>query len=394
MLLSVNYFCHLTTIKKSLLDELYEIDTNSDDDVISEIDKNNVKLYKELYNEKYYNLVYDYHNAVVEEMDKSLYQSYKHKMDLFLEDKDYLARLYAIYHSRPNINSFDDLYSDLLRSIENEDDEEEGISDSYEINLMMAPSEEALYGHIKNFGDIIYNEKIDVLGIKLVKDEEKNNIRRRNLILPLYIELFDNEREYKIKSYELNGFKDKKIYPDFTNLKFEKKDEPELPKLDISNTKLEFNKRIKQRASISTMKDKDIEKELEYGIYLHHMFELIDFKNIDTSFIKDKKAKGYIDNVLKLDLFKNLDKCDIYKEYGYYDEDFDTTGFIDLMYIKDGIYYIIDYKTSDISKPGYVSQLSTYRRNIMNIFNVDKSKIRLFLVSILNCEVKEIITED
>lgn len=126
---------------------------------------------------------------------------------------------------------------------------------------------------------------------------------------------------------------------------------------------------------------------LEYGSKLHYLLELTDFKTKDTSFIKDKKEKNLIDKVLTLDIFKDLTNTNIYKEYSFFDKDNDLNGVIDLLLINSDDIKIVDYKTKNIDDEAYVTQLKYYQNFIEKSF---KKKAKIYLLSIINAELKEI----
>jgi ATP-dependent exoDNAse (exonuclease V) beta subunit len=79
-----------------------------------------------------------------------------------------------------------------------------------------------------------------------------------------------------------------------------------------------------------------------------------------------------------------------YHEYGYYDEENLTSGFIDLLFVEDGVYHIVDYKTSSIEDPAYDEQLNAYARNVMRLFNVDKDHVQLHLISIRGAKTRDV----
>lgn len=110
-----------------------------------------------------------------------------------------------------------------------------------------------------------------------------------------------------------------------------------------------------------------------------------------SSHMNEKKI---IDKVLSNSLIKNaFHASHIYPEYGYYDTENNTTGFIDLFYIKDDEYYIIDYKLKHTENDGYIDQLHTYQKNIQRIFNItDSSKIHLYLLSLIDNKYYEVET--
>ncbi len=117
---------------------------------------------------------------------------------------------------------------------------------------------------------------------------------------------------------------------------------------------------------------------------------MVDIASGDVSFISDYDERRLIKRVLDLPIMRLAKESIIHTEYQFYDPNAHSTGSIDLLFIHDGKYYIVDYKTSRINDPAYVEQLSVYADNISRIFNVEKAKIHLFLVSIVKGEQKEI----
>ncbi len=161
-----------------------------------------------------------------------------------------------------------------------------------------------------------------------------------------------------------------------------------------------FKERIKARASKKkSIKDEENEGEIQnkmsFGIKLHRLLELLDFKNPDLSYIQDSKEKAIIQKLLETPLMKEALAADeVYSEYGFFDEVNRTTGFIDLMFVKDGHYTIVDYKTKNIEDEAYVDQLRAYQRNIKDRFDLEDSDISLYLLSIIDGESKEIPTSE
>lgn len=120
---------------------------------------------------------------------------------------------------------------------------------------------------------------------------------------------------------------------------------------------------------------------LERGTRLHRLLELTDFVTKDTSFIKNEKDKKLIDKLLTHDIFKDISKYKIFKEYQYFDEEENVNGIIDLLLVeKGGDAIIVDYKTSHIDDPAYVEQLKTYKRYVDRTFGVNA---KAYLLSIM-----------
>ena len=88
--------------------------------------------------------------------------------------------------------------------------------------------------------------------------------------------------------------------------------------------------------------------------------------------------------------FDDLSTAKIYKEYGYYDELLQTTGFIDLLYFKGSECYIVDYKSRSIDDEAYERQLHVYQRNVQSLFNINKEHVHLYLLSLSENRIKEV----
>ena len=128
---------------------------------------------------------------------------------------------------------------------------------------------------------------------------------------------------------------------------------------------------------------------MELGIYLHELFESIDFLNPDYEDLSDEDIM-YVNNLLNQELFNNISNAKIYKEYEFiYTLDNDKLhGIIDLMLEYSDNIDIIDYKLMNTTSIEYIKQLNGYKNYIENTFN---KKVKIYLYSILNNEIKEII---
>ena len=113
--------------------------------------------------------------------------------------------------------------------------------------------------------------------------------------------------------------------------------------------------------------------------------EEVDFTNKDTKFIKNNREKIMIDKVLKNDIFNNLDQTKIYKEYQFINDEYNIV--IDLMIEHQDYIDIIDYKLKNISDEEYKEQLNTYRKIIFSLF---KKKVKCYLLSIMDNDLKEV----
>lgn len=143
------------------------------------------------------------------------------------------------------------------------------------------------------------------------------------------------------------------------------------------------------RITISKEKDEDSDvKALQLGNKFHYYLELIDFKNKDTSFIKDEKDRLIIEKFLTNPLFKDTSKAKAAHEYAFYDEAENIHGVIDLLLIYDDHVDIIDYKLVNIDDNAYERQVLLYKQYIAKC--VPSKKINTYIVSILNGKIKEV----
>ncbi len=151
----------------------------------------------------------------------------------------------------------------------------------------------------------------------------------------------------------------------------------------ISDSPLLFAPITKKRASKKRVildPDDPVKEILDYGTRLHRYMELADLKTKDVSFISNDKERALIEKVLKTSIFNDVERFHIYQEYGYFDNEFLTTGSIDLLMVGEEEIRIVDYKTKHIDDPAYVDQLRAYRRNVCALFKVPSSKVKAYLL--------------
>lgn len=173
----------------------------------------------------------------------------------------------------------------------------------------------------------------------------------------------------------------------------------EITSNDVDNDKAELGITIKdltpmskevkekRRASKESESDEINAEALELGNKFHYYLELIDFKNIDTSFIKDKNDKFVIDRFLKNDIFKQTGLVKSLHEYSFYDEMNDINGFIDLLLVYNDHVDIVDFKLSNIDDKEYDKQLNIYKDYVKQITSLP---IRTFVTSIFKGDVREV----
>ncbi|MBO4667411.1 MAG: PD-(D/E)XK nuclease family protein, partial [Bacilli bacterium] len=225
-----------------------------------------------------------------------------------------------------------------------------------------------------------------------------------NILMPVFVRIFDDQKRFIYESYENKDYKDEVLTFDYDDFEYDIDEEDaeevigKIDQLPVDDTIITFPTIIKERASKQRHYDESLEDAipdqiLTRGVYLHRLMELVDFVSKDTSFIKNEKDRKLIDNVLSNPVFDDLSKAKIYKEYGYFDEAMQTTGFIDLLYFKDNECYIVDYKSRSIDDEAYERQLRVYQRNVQYLFNINKEHMHLYLLSLSENRIKEVKPE-
>ena len=175
------------------------------------------------------------------------------------------------------------------------------------------------------------------------------------------------------------------------------KDNDILNSLSITDDKLKINELVintykeetkhfsKSNLDLLTKEEKN---KLEIGINLHKIFEFVDFKTQDISYI-DSNYQNYLKMFFNSNLLKNIKNANIYKEYEFTYKENDNIyhGIIDLILEYDNHIDIIDYKLMHIEDLAYIKQLEGYENYIKNKTN---KKIKLYLYSIIEGTYKEI----
>jgi len=131
--------------------------------------------------------------------------------------------------------------------------------------------------------------------------------------------------------------------------------------------------------------DKNVKDKMEFGIYIHYLFEMIDFDEPNYDLV-DEKYKRYIEMFLSSGIDFN---GKIYKEYEFiYEVDnISNHGIIDLMIEYDNNIKIIDYKLKNIDDDNYLKQLLGYKEYIL-----EKSgkEVEIYLYSIIDGVLKKL----
>lgn len=155
-----------------------------------------------------------------------------------------------------------------------------------------------------------------------------------------------------------------------------------IEKIDKKINKIEIQFETKEKVNKHFSKinydiySKNDYKNIEYGKYIHSLFENIDFDNPDFTNINNFE-KDKILLFLKNPIFNNV--INIYKEYEFIEND--NHGIIDLLLECENEYKIIDYKLKNVTDDAYINQLKGYKEYIEKI---TEKPVSTYLYSILD----------
>ena len=213
--------------------------------------------------------------------------------------------------------------------------------------IMITPYEEKIITKYSNLLDII--NKVKDINKDYYKEIDINNI--------------DISKNYKIfKNKNINS-----IIPT-NNIKIIEKS------INIDKQMLKENKYSKVQNKII---DKKTKFNIENGLKIHEEFELDDFKNPKSNYVK-KFIKHF-------DIEKSIN---IIKEYEFiYEDNEEYHGIIDLLIEYDTYIDLIDYKLKNINDDAYLKQLNGYKKYIEKISN---KKVNIYLYSVLDDKLDKI----
>lgn len=136
----------------------------------------------------------------------------------------------------------------------------------------------------------------------------------------------------------------------------------------------------------SKMIRKVISKEefmnMEFGVKIHELLELVDLKKPDYDLINNSFYEKVVKNFLNNKELSDISKANVYKEFEfiYYENNTKYHGIIDLMLEYDDYIDLIDYKLKNVNDENYIKQLFGYKKYIAARTN---KKINIYLYSIL-----------
>lgn len=137
--------------------------------------------------------------------------------------------------------------------------------------------------------------------------------------------------------------------------------------------------------NINNLIDKNKKKNIEFGIKIHELMEIIDFKNPELEKLDiSNYEKECINAFLNQTILSNIQEAKILKEYEFYttlDDNEEKHGIIDLMLEYNDHIDIIDYKLKYIEDNEYLKQLQGYQQYIENKTN---KQVNIYLYSILD----------
>lgn len=157
------------------------------------------------------------------------------------------------------------------------------------------------------------------------------------------------------------------------------KEKIKVKKINI-NSNLIDNKHFSK--SLHKVIDRDLKERLEFGTFMHYVFEVFDFKNNNLADLNiDEKYKEKVYNFLKHEEVKNIKHARCFKEHEvrFIKDGAIFHGFIDLLVEYEDHYDIIDYKLSNIDDKEYSIQLNGYKDYIETMY---KKPCDIYLYSI------------
>ena len=365
------------------VDVIKNIDLMSGDDFDND-------LYSKLFNKYYADKLTNILQQEIEDLFKPLFREYYLRFVNMTRDPSMDALVYSLFKYKEEINSVEEL-EELVKK------------DSDALIDLQATLNEFI--NAVATGNCAYFANSQAVAKALEKKTEENiPYGLFDYLMPVFVRVFDGEKRFIYESYENKDYKDEVLTFDYRDFKYDITDEDaeeiigKIDQFPLNDSIIKFPTIIKERASKQHHYDESLEDKvpdlvLTRGIYLHRLMELVDFVNKDTSFIKNEKDRKLIDNVLSNKVFDDLGSAKVYKEYGYYDELLQTTGFVDLLYFKGDECYIVDYKSRSIDDEAYERQLHVYQRNIQSLFNINKEHVHLYLLSLSENRIKEVQPE-
>ena len=269
----------------------------------------------------------------------------------------------------------------------------EGIGNTY-MNTLHASYEylEELSERIRLFYVAITRAKEKVIMINSYSDEEKKLIYSNLTSVKSYkdiLELLKNISNIKeVNVSNINISKDYNLIRDINYKKHIKK----VTKKQETTNKINIDSCLLNSSHFSKpltkLMDKELKYDLDYGTYMHYLFEIYDFNNPNNNNL-DTASKEKINDFLSHKEVSNIKEANIYKEYEikFVKDDVNYHGFIDLPIEYSDHFDIVDYKLSNVEGDEYINQLKGYKSYIESHF---LKNTNIYLYSINKDEFKKI----
>lgn len=230
-------------------------------------------------------------------------------------------------------------------------------------------------------------EKIIIINKENLKIESTSDISYSNLINVKKLSDFINYLRIPISEFfvsiDLDDVGISKNYNNTKSLNLKVKSTNNI----INTTKLVIKNKVIDNKhfskALTKVIDKDLQSRLDFGTYMHYVFEVCDFKNNNIENLNiEEKAKEKIINFLNHEEVKNIKDAEIFKEKEimFVSDENKYHGFIDLLLVYKDHADIIDYKLSNIESEEYKVQLSGYKKYVESTLNL-KTNIYLYSIS-------------
>ena len=186
-----------------------------------------------------------------------------------------------------------------------------------------------------------------------------------------------------------SGLDVKAIEGHFYSLGLKNNDEIKYESLNLDIKEIK-NDHISKR--MNKLSNKHLDTMLENGLNYHYILEMLDFKRPFESLNEmniDLSSKKIIENVLKMDLMKNISHAKTLHEYEFSSiiENKAYHGIIDLLVIYDDYIDIIDYKLKNFDDEAYDRQLGLYKAYVKSKTN---KPVKCHLLSIIDAKSREV----
>lgn len=232
-----------------------------------------------------------------------------------------------------------------------------------------------------------FNDKIEPVQSLSNSKKLENISSYKDLLSLIKIDLNPYIKEIDLEQIEINDEYDMIKTYNYNKFIPRCKDTIDITELQLDNAIMEDKHFSKNLSSII---DEELKEKLDFGTYMHYVFEVYDFKSNNISDLDlTVDEKDHLEAFLKHSEFNNIKDANIYKEFEikYDDEGITYRGFIDLLIEYPDHFDIIDYKLSNIDSDEYINQLNGYKKYIENRFN---KKTNIYLYSIIKDILKKL----